>query len=46
MHVRDDPKPFTGSAMRWGKAKVKVKVRGEMPPDERGEKGDIPILDL
>ena len=40
-HVRDDPKVFTGRAMRGGKDKSKVKET--LPKDEGDMNGDILI---
>ena len=46
-HVRDDPKIFTGHAMRGGvKVKEKLKVTGAPSPEEGEEKGDLLIWDL
>ena len=46
--MHDDPRIFTGHAMRGGKAKGKASGKGkEAPPTEEGEeKGDLLIQDL
>ena len=44
IHVRDNPKTFTGCAMRGVKANTKVK--GAPPKDEGELKGDLIIQDL
>ena len=48
VHVRDDPKIFTGPSVQGGKAKVKETGKGtEAPPPKEGkEKGDLLIRDL
>ena len=47
-HVRNDPKIFTGHAVRGGNAKCNAKGKGteSPPPKERKEKGDLLIRNL